>query len=306
MRTYKELIRDAVRLANDTEIPERDFKKHASVLQFEASRYGVATEIEAILRQRKQPVKTAASHFNYNNIPLRNRAETTKAASWFRENRERFDFNTRRSHALRILDAADKFGVQLDSATDKALKKSAGIGLVNRQIILHELTKRAEYLKNTQRGNLSSVLTKVAKEVESTPDDAELQTSKTLVKLAEFVDAFDRRYGIVFKYGKGFTIPEDFIFIESEEPIYKTAALVGNEKTGKYYAPEDLERLDLTKFAELMGQDFVKQASVAGIGIDVLGIREWLKSAGLKEARLFDILANEQNIYHVAEKVPVA
>lgn len=304
MRTYKELIQDAVQLVRQEDLPAREFKKRAALLLAEAERFGVDPEIRGILNSKKPVVKKAAPRYNYNNIPLRNAAEVKKAGVWFTKNRDRFEYATRRKHATSILKAADAFGVDFDEETNIILTKSAGLGLASKEAILHELNKRAEYLKNTGKKDLHGILTKVANEVSRIESSEELHKANFLTKMAEFVDGVDRKYGIVYKYNKGFSAPEDFIFIGSLEPICKTASLVGNVKTGKYYAPEDIEKLDLTKFEELLGRDFSKCANVAGIGVDVLGIKEWLRTATTEQAKLFDILANEQDIYHTAEKVP--
>lgn len=307
MKTYKELLDEVTELVQDTTISPREFKKRAEVCLYMADRFGVRTEVERLLNSRQQnTVKTAASQYDYTKLPLRSKEEVKVAAQWFVENRDRFEYSTRKKQAVQILKAADKFGVNFDKDTEETLHKSAGLGLANRQIIRHELTKRAEYLKNTGKETLATVINNIIAEMDKMGNDAQLQQRQFTEKLAHFVDSFDRRFGIVFKYKKEFTIPEDFIYAESLEPVYKVASLVGNVKTGKYYDPKDISRLDLSRMANLLGETFEKSASVAGITVDIEGLKNWLKTATPDQAKLFDALANEQGVYHVAEKIPEA
>lgn len=302
MRTYKSLIEDTVSLVNNQKISTKEFRKQAQQLIFEAKRYGVEPEIRAILNKREQ-IKSARTQPHYTDLPLRNPQEIKAAADWFCTYRERFTFPQRRVLAQKILKAACENQVQLNPRAEHVLQKSAGIGLANRQVIFHELQKRAQYLRDTHRGELADKIQRLIAEVVST-DEAVLQAKNYTVKLAEFVDALDRRYDIVFKYGKQFQAPEDFIYADSIDPLLKVASLVGNPRTGKYYDPQDIQKLDFNELASHLGDEFVKQAGVAGSGWDLDGLREWLKSADRNQAELFDTLANAQGVYHVAEKIP--
>lgn len=307
MRTYKELISDAQKLAEDTSISNQEFRKRASILLAEAERYGVYTEIHNMLTvHRKQASAPTQPKFNYTELPLRNPKEVEKAAEWFAAHRGRFPIHIRRKQATEILKRASELGVELNDDLEQCLMKSANLGLVNKNFIVHELQKRADYFENTGKKPISDSIKSIIGELQKCENDDELLKSCFATKLAEYIDALDRRYNILTKYGRHFQIPEDFIFAESIEPIYEVASLIGNVKTGKYYAPEDLEKLDLKQFIEVLGPGFEKAASVAGITVDAVGLKEWFKSASLNDAQLFDTIAASQGIYPKAEKLPEA
>ena len=305
MRTYKDLIRAAQELAStEQDITDREFRKRAAMLMVEAERYGVGPEINSILNKRKKQASAPKPPGDYTNLPLRNPTEIKKAAEWFAQFRSRFPFEVRVKQARQILERAEALGVSLEADIEECLHKSACLGLINKNFIKHELTKRAEYFEQSGRQNLAENINSIIKELDGFESDDALLKNGFAVKLAGYVDALDRRYNLLTKYGKSFQIPEDFIFSQSIEPIIEYASLIGNVKTGKYYSPKDLERLDMQKLKDALGPEFEKAASVAGAATDAAGLKEWFKTATKDEARIFDVLAAEQGIYPTAEKLP--
>lgn len=303
MKTFHDLIESAKALAADQSLSLDDYIKKANVLLAEAEKYGCTPEIRYILKHR-MVTKNAGNEekFNYDNIPLRNPREVKAGAEWFLRNRPKIPFHKRAEMARKILQKGKEYNVGFDRSEEEKLMASACIGLCNKEIISAEIAKRAEHLRNRGQVKLAEILENLNREIQNEPYP---ERNGFAIKLAELIDRFDKKYHLFVKYGKTISMPEDFIFSQSIEPLVEVASLVGNIKTGRYYDSRDLESVRLTKEdCEALGDDFVKEATVAGTYFDIVGLKDWLKSADRDKANLFDVILNSKGIYHKAEKIP--
>lgn len=304
--TYARLIKDIKELVNNREnLEESEYRVKASSLLHKAKKYGVHLEVKKILESEPKShavIKSAGGGKNYGQIPLRNKEEVVKAAEWLKNYRDRLTYNERKTAATRILGKSAEFGVIHEPDIEKMLFRIAGVGIGDIDVIKKQITKRADYFNRTSRTDIANQLKKLIEILDST--NIETFYKEGAYKLASELDTVDKMSGIATRYGKGYMIPEDFLFSTTAVEVEETKnSLVGNIKTGKYYHKEDFPSANVSVFEGILGGENLDQVSFLGF-IDPSLCREWLKTASKEEAELFDIAMSYSGIRPYAEKLP--
>lgn len=304
--TYSNLIEDIKELVNNRKnLGELEYSSKAAALLHKAKKYGAHLEVKKILESEQQNyaiVKSAGGTKNYGQIPLRSKEEVIKAAEWLKNYRDRLTYDERKTAAARILGKSAEFGVIHDKDTERLLFRVAGVGIGDPSVIKKQITKRADYFSRNSRIDVAKQLEKLAESVETT--NIETFYKEGAHKVASELDIIDKMSGIATRYGKGYMIPEDFLFSTTALEVEETKnELVGNIKTGKYYHKEDFPSINVDVMEGILGPENVDQISFLGF-IDPTLCKEWLKTANTNEAVLFDAAMSYSGIRPYAEKLP--
>ncbi|MDD8019037.1 MAG: hypothetical protein PHP42_11730 [Bacteroidota bacterium] len=238
------------------------------------------------------------------NFPLRNAAETTKAAHWLSNYYTYFPFQERRAFAERILTKAAEYSIVLDKKVQYKLEKLAGRGIGFLDQIIRELEKRAEWLNRRSQVTAAKKFTKTAERLKQM-NIRDFYKKKLDIQLGQQLDAFDKEAGIHVFYHKEFLPPEDFIYsnVESEKDDFEDS-LIPNIKTGNYYTASDLADLNVKAFEDAFGTEVAAGLSVAGLIMDKDSVKRWLKTAELNHAQLFDEVMQLHGIRPKFQKLP--
>jgi len=290
-------------------LTEADVDNASKELMKEARKLGIHLEVQMLIKRAKELVKEQNSkvkslEYDYNNLPLRNYTEIEKAAQWFEKNRVKFPYTMRCKMAKKILKAAKSHAVSIPESARIVLEKSAGIGIGDVETITQQLELRLQYLEKNavkEAKKLGTVIKKL-----KNIDPSVVYKTRLHASLVADIDTIDRQYGVVYKYASKsskFLPPEDFVYSICKKEMEPILSLVGNVKTGKYYKPEDLAKLDMNLGRDYLGEGFCKEATVCGI-VDVDMLRDWFKTASYHQATIFDILAEESGIKPYAQKLP--
>lgn len=300
------MIEDIKELVNNRKnLGELEYSSKAAALVHKAQKYGTHIEVKKILEAEQQDyaiIKSAGGTKNYGQIPLRNKEEVIKAAEWLKNYRDRLTYNERKTAAARILGKSAEFGVIHDKDTERLLFRVAGVGLGDPDVVKKQIIKRANYFSRNSRIDIAKQLEKLAEFVKST--NIETFYKEGAHKVAAELDIIDKMSGISTRYGKGYMIPEDFLFSTTALEIEEAKnELVGNVKTGKYYHREDFSSVNVDVMEGILGPENVNRMSLLGF-IDPVLCKEWLKTASADEAVLFDAAMSYSGIQPYAEKLP--
>lgn len=260
-----------------------------------AESYGIHLEIRSLLMDHlKQAFQEDTPSESQKSYPLRNSKEVKTAADWFFRYRHKLAYARRRELATEILRKAGEFCLKLDGQIEDILCKSAGLGISSLDTIVENLNQRLIYLNRNgfheEEKKLAAWLDKIAK-----TDEETFYKCGDARKLAEDIDKIDRDTRLIYKcawegepsFMRPFLLPEDWIYSLTKKEVDPLKNLVRNVKTGKYYLPEDLTKLDGGLFQELIGEPSWTKVAVGNF-VDPLALNEWLKEASMDKARLFD------------------
>ena len=233
--------------------------------------------------------------------PMRNGAETTKAAAWLVKNRDVLPFEDRRKIADRVLEKAAKFGLSL-TAHRYTLEKMAGAGACSGKDAAGLIRSRIRAVGHTHKPNaLQEELEKLAQLCESAP--RAIQHFGALTKIAGLVDQFDREHGLRTKYDDIIERPEDVLFAVTEKVAASVSDdLIGSGLTGNYYRKADLEKLAVRDLGDVLGDDFVDAVTSANAWIDTTKLAAIVSTLPLDDADKFDEIVAAAGIRPIATK----
>lgn len=307
LSTYSNLIESLENLiANRKNLNKSEFSSKAAALLHKAEKYGVHLEVQKILEDSNKSdfaiVKNADFSKDYGQIPLRNKEEVIRAAEWLKNYRDRLTYDERKTAAMRILAKSAEFGVIHDEDTERLLFRMAGIGIGDKDIIKNQINKRASYFSRNARIDIAKQLERLIDIINNT--DIETFYKEAAHKVAEEVDIIDKLSGISSRYGKGYMLPEDFLFSTTAPEVKEVQEnLIENIKTGKYYHKEDFPSINKEVLLDLLGEDNFNQINFLGF-VDPTLCNDWLKTANKEEAALFDTVMTFSGISPYAEKIP--
>lgn len=200
--------------------------------------HGIAGDVEAMRQKRAEACKDgyedlpdsmfALVTLNDNgqrerHYPLRNAAETTKAAEWLAAYREHFDFEDRNQIAENILEKAAQYGAALPEETRQTLERHAGRGLGDPREIAGMIRNRCKAATVNMSTEIREGLEKLASAV---ADNPKLATEPTvMLELCRTVDRFDQNVKFAGRYTDSLPMPEDVVFKHS---VRATSTLVKN------------------------------------------------------------------------------
>ena len=181
--------------------------------------------------------------------PINSPDELQKSAEVFINECDRLSAKLKKEAAYNLTKKAEYYGVDLKSAKIDAYAGLRGV----------DLEKAAEFMlfraKRSPNESLKTVMVKAAQAMITLPEG-----QLDFDKIASFIDHYDDVVGTKHLVNKG-TIPDGYSTIFNKDLIEKTA---GIKLAGKEFSEEDFKNLPIEKFAEALGEDFVKAASSGG------------------------------------------
>lgn len=233
--------------------------------------------------------------------PLRNVPETKAACDWLLTNRDVLTFDDKRRIADKILTKAAEFGIKLDEQMHE-LEKLAGMGACSGKDAAKLIRTRINVLGHMHKPNtLQMELEKLAQLCESAP--RAFQHFAILTKIADMVDEFDRKHGLVQKYDDIIERPEDVLFAVTEKAAADLSnELIGNTLTGLYYKKADLENLPIRDLVDVLGQDFANEVTSSSFQLDTEKLAGIIPTLPLGDAEQFDEVVAAAGIHPFAMK----
>ena len=231
--------------------------------------------------------------------PMRNSLEVKKAAEYLSKYRDKMPLSVRKQFAEKVIEKAAEYGSDIKSH-QALLEKTACQGLCSAKDAAAFIRQRTLCIGQARKGDpMCEALKKFASAMEANPD----QSVWIMGQLAEVVDEFDRAHGLDKQYSQGLSRPEDILFGVTKTAIANvTDELAENSLTGNFYKKSDLRLIKTAKLAEVLGQDFAKAVSTAGVFIDTEKLATVLPTLPLTDANLFDQVAAQAGIAPYATK----
>jgi len=181
--------------------------------------------------------------------PMNSPEELMKSAEVFVNECDKLSARLKKEAALNLCKKATRYGLDLNS--DK-IDAYAGLRGVDLQKAAELMLYRA---KRSKHESLKTVMVKAAQAMLVLPEG-----QLDFEKIASFIDHYDDVVGTSHLVRRG-TIPDGHNTIFNKALIEKTA---GVKLAGKEFTEEDFKNLPIEKYAEALGQDFVKAASSGG------------------------------------------
>ena len=235
---------------------------------------------------------TGVKHHNYR---MKSAAEVKAAAEWLMQYRDTVPFDDRRTIALKILEKAARYGADLGNITT-AVEKQAGLGICNPDDVATFVQQRVHLARtNDDRENMQKFaqLIKTQKHTLRVPD--------TLIKMASFMDNWDRHNGLTGKYTVTIPRPEDILFSltykEAQAGVGSACAL----QTGRVYDKSSFKKIALHDVQSLFGTD-IAAAVADGLNLDVEKLAEVAETFPRPDAELFEKMLDEMNIPPISVK----
>jgi len=222
--------------------------------------------------------------------PLRNQAEITKAASWFNEHGQEFEFADRHTVATRILQKAASYGVVLDDV--EKLDQSAGFGMCSVRDAQQAWRLRAAVVRPSHADHAELAM-KMAAALDA--DTVHTLDRQMLLDMAAAMDTFDQVTGLRAKYASvGLTAPEASLFWVTQKVASKLQTELVHTLTGRVYEKVALQQLNVSQIRDVLGDDIASD-----IGDDILDIdklADVVATLPRPDAALFDQLAQSVGI----------
>jgi hypothetical protein len=134
-------------------------------------------------------------------FPCLDSTTTKTAATQFIANQTKFPYGLRKQAALKIMEKAANFGVEVEP-TLRVYKSNITLKGATKQAMVEACMQRANLLYAGFQKELSTQLTKTASAIWATSDDAPVD------KVLTMLDRVDRETGLYQHYGKGLELPE--------------------------------------------------------------------------------------------------
>ena len=166
---------------------------------------------------------------------------------------ERLSVEHRAEACSRLIEKAAKFQVKLDPL----MHKLAGYTISSTAQLKDWLGARQEAAKNPAH---KTAFSKLAAALEREP--AEIRNRSVLIKLAETIDELDKRAGLTKFYDRKLPDPLQTVF--NTEKVADATVELG----GRYVPIERLASFPATFYGDVLGDDFVREASDGRGGMD--------------------------------------
>jgi hypothetical protein len=190
--------------------------------------YPEFTHIKKAIKKAIEPksVKEAfAIDVNYRGdavkkFPVHTEELAVKSAESFRENKAKYPYSWRKSAAINILNALDKFNATVSTEAKQSLIVSSGAYTRPKKAIAKDLLAKS-YMYNQE---IKQRIQKMAGVVLA--KDADLD-SRMLKTACDLLDKADRHANFISEYASGMPMPEDILYAASE-PV-KEASFTFND-----------------------------------------------------------------------------
>jgi hypothetical protein len=226
------------------------------------------------------------------NYPLRNRSEVEKAAEWFCNYRNDFEFNDRHMIAGRILEKAASFDLRFEDEQEDILQKTAGNGVGPVADVCDLLNSRANQLY-TRNSAVANEFSKIANVLEQAPG---ILDKAARLELAQHIDTIDRRYGFAREYGKTVDRPEDCLFGITQKTAQALEQAHVRSSSGAIYEKEQLDRLSGCDLEAWMGTKMAEEYSIGAAFVNVEKLAAALPEFSREDAEMFDKMAAASGI----------
>lgn len=201
----------------------------------------------------------------HRHLPISNAVNVKAAAAVLYSKRASYPYDWRRIAARKILHKAAELNVTgLGDEVREYLTKAAGFGSTMPRIAAGHISRRALMLPEGER----DLKIKTARLAQSVAGMKDIPLPDQMTKLARIFDRFDREQGLHKYYDEGVETPEEMFFGLTE----KKARLLRDGHfqltTGTVVPFAALERIELSKVAKTLGDDFL-QRIMADDSIDI-------------------------------------
>lgn len=220
-------------------------------------------------------------------LPIRNAQEVKAAADWICSNKRQIAFSDRVKMARAVVRRSKTYGISLDNEYD--LHKQAGLGFTTKDGLVNLLESR----RTVARDEYKEAFDGMAKIASETPQV--MLQNESMLKIAETVDTFDRKFGFIHKYGELFPAPEDSLFgttfKQAEEAVKPLCQLT----TGTIYDRNNFAKIALDEISDLFGSDIAEDVRT-GYTLDVNKLAEVMESMPMDDAEVFDRLLESKGV----------
>ena len=233
--------------------------------------FGIETDVQNIVTERTQTVKTASASAR---IPadwyavemesdgqkqyagaMLDQNGVKKAAQWLFMNRHAMPLHQCSSIAQRIYKRAAALGMPEAPEREK-LERIIGFGFNDNDRISQALVKRAE-LGRSADPELSRTLVQMAQIFQSDPPEI---GSEVMFKTACFIDEFDHRTGLSAMRSRGeLPLPEEVIYQHTLKSMEKYASSNLKLQNGSIYSLDAVSKLDRDAFEGRFGSDLANE-----------------------------------------------
>ena len=219
-------------------------------------------------------------------FPINNPVNIKSAAAHLFGNRMHYPYNWRLIAARKILHKAAELEVQdIEPEIHAYLTKAAGFGSTAPSIAAEKIGQRFLMIPETEK-DLKVKTAKLAKAVAGMNG---VPTPADMIKLAQIVDRLDREHGLYKYYDQGVETPEEMFFTLTE----KKATLFRDGyfwlATGTFVPFAALDRIELSKVAQTIGDDFVKAVMVDdSLDIDLTKFGKIAATLPMNDARILE------------------
>lgn len=185
-------------------------------------------------------------------IPVRNAEEVKLAEEKVIAGYTKLSVETRALACTRLVEKAAHFGVTLKPMTHKL----AGFTVTSTQILKDWLGARTE----AAPAQFKEAFQKLADAVGALP--AEIRDRATQIKLAEVIDALDKKAGLVRHYDR--KLPDPMLSVFNTEKVAGQGVNLGS----KFVSMTRLASYPASFFGDVIGDDLVREASDGKGGMD--------------------------------------
>ena len=198
-------------------------------------------------------------------FPINNPVNIKAAAAHLYGNRMNYPYDWRLVAARKILHKAAELEVKdIEPELHEYLTKAAGFGSTAPALAAEKLGSRFLMLPEKDK----DIKVKTAKLAKAVQGMNGIPSPNEMIKLARIVDRLDREYGFYQYYDQGVETPEEMFFTLNE----KKATIIRDGyfqlTTGTYVPFTALDKVELPKVAQTLGDDFVK-AVMADTSLDI-------------------------------------
>jgi hypothetical protein len=238
--------------------------------------------------------------------PLRNSNEVKAAIEFLDKNKASIPFIYRQKLAAKILDRINKFKVELDEDKIDSLEKTAGLGVCSANDCLRLIHNRLRAVAGFDEKFESmdqQVLLKFAEYLQKRPELA--RNEQFLIKLASYIDLFDREHKLHRNYSNVIPVPENVLFKITTRNLQKAASARVVTTTGKVYFVDDFENIKLQEIRDALGDQIADAMTDDGLTINKEKVAEVVPTLPRPDAALLDSILEQYGVHCLNKKASV-
>lgn len=188
-------------------------------------------------------------------FPINNPVNVKSAAAHLYGNRMHYPYDWRRIAARKILHKAAELEVQdIEPDLHVYLTRAAGFGSTAPSIAAEKIGTRFLLLSDAEK----DLKVKTARLAQAVRGMSGIPTPADMTKLAQIIDRLDREHGFYKYYDQGVETPEEMFFDLTQKKAELFRDGYFQLTTGTYVPFAALDKIEISKVAQAIGDDFVK------------------------------------------------